>query len=305
MEIVRLENYTFCYPNEDVAAIQNINITVNQGEFVTICGKSGSGKSTLLKTLKPELSPYGKKSGRLLFGGEEIKDFSKIDSTKIGFVMQSPDNQIVTDAVWHELSFGLENMGIGQEEMRIRVAEIAAFFGIEKWFHKGTSELSGGQKQILNLASVMVMEPELLILDEPTSRLDPISAGNFFATLKKINTELGTTIILSEHRTEDIFPLTKRVIIMDEGKIILDDEPCRIGKMLKKMESDMFLAMPAAVRIYEEVDGRGNAPVSVGEARAWFTDFEKHDAMATAVFSKRRKWTALSSSVPFPAVQTP
>jgi len=288
VEIVRLENYTFCYPGEEKPVLCDINLTVNQGDFVTVCGKSGSGKTTLLKCLKPEIAPHGKKSGRITFCGQEVGELSEMNGGSIGFVMQNPDNQIVTDTVWHELSFGLENMGMEEAEMRIRVAEIAAFFGIEKWFHKSTSDLSGGQKQILNLAAVMVMEPELLILDEPTSQLDPISAGEFFSTLSKINLEIGTTIILSEHRTEEIFPVTKRVIIMDGGEIIADSTPDEVGKILKKTENDMLLAMPASVRIYEELNGTGKCPVNISEARTWLKEYTENNEVC-AVYLKRKE----------------
>lgn len=291
MELVRFCDYNFSYPDEDKPALDNINLVIEQGEFVTVCGKSGSGKSTLLKSMKPEVTPHGKRCGKLLFSGEEIKDYSAFDGSKIGFVFQNPDTQIVTDTVWHELSFGLENMGMNQDEMRVRIAEIASFFGIEKWFSKSTSELSGGQKQLLNLASVMVMEPELLILDEPTGQLDPISAGNFFATLNKINIELGTTIILSEHRLEEIFPFTRRVVVMENGGIIADGRPDEIGRVLKEEKSDMLLAMPAAIRLYEALDGTGKSPVSVGDARTWLNGYLQDGAMAVAYFGGNSKPT--------------
>lgn len=267
METIRFENYTFSYPGKERPALSDIDFVVNQGEFITICGKSGSGKSTLLKSMKPEISPHGEKMGKILFCSDE---FEKTDKPgKIGYVMQNPDNQIVTDTVWHELSFGLENIGMEQGKMRVKVAEIASFFGIEDWFYKSTSNLSGGQKQLLNLAAVMVMEPEVLILDEPTGQLDPVTAGEFFSVIKRINTELGTTIIISEHRLEEIFPYTDRLVVMEKGKIVADCAPYEAGKILKQNNSDMFLAMPSAVRIFETVSENGKCPVSVADARSW------------------------------------
>ena len=171
--------------------MNHINLTIEKGQYVTVCGRSGSGKTTLLKHLKSVLTPYGNKEGEILFEGEPLSRADlRTQSSKIGYVMQNPDNQIVTDKVWHELAFGLESLGMDQKTIRLRVAEMASYFGIQGWFHKNVSELSGGQKQLLNLASIMAMQPSVLILDEPTSQLDPIAASDFLNTVRKINQEL-------------------------------------------------------------------------------------------------------------------
>ena len=203
-----IQDLTFSYPNETRPTLKNVSLSIDKGEYIVRCGKSGSGKSTLLRHLKSVLTPHGKRSGDILFGGVSLANVSQYDqSSKIGFVMQNPDDQIVTDKVWHELAFGLESLGVDQKTMRLRVAEMASYFGIQSWFHRDVADLSGGQKQLLNLASIMAMQPEVLILDEPTSQLDPIAASDFLNTVKKINIELGTTIIITEHRLEDIFIL--------------------------------------------------------------------------------------------------
>ena len=184
MEKIKIKNLIFSYPNSEKKALDDINLTVNQGEFVTICGKSGCGKSTLLRHLKPILTPHGKTSGEIYFDGKSIYDLSdRAQAENIGFVMQNPDNQVVTDKVWHELVFGLESLGINSAEIRSKAAEMASFFGIQNWFYENVANLSGGQKQILNLASVMIMNPTLLLLDEPSSQLDPIAAHDFFTML--------------------------------------------------------------------------------------------------------------------------
>ena len=200
MEILHIENLNFRYPKAEKDTLHNISLIIGQGDFTVICGATGCGKTTLLKLIKNELAPAGEKSGEILYNGKSIDSLSLRESAcAIGFVGQNPDNQIVTDKVWHELSFGLENLGVPQNVIRRRVGEMASYFGIQDWFRKKTDELSGGQKQLLNLASVMVMQPKLLILDEPTSQLDPIAAADFIATLKKLNTEFGITVLLVEN----------------------------------------------------------------------------------------------------------
>ena len=266
-----IQNLTFGYPGEkDV--LKGVNMRVERGEFIVLCGKSGSGKTTLLRHLKTVLSPHGKKTGDVLFDGTPIEQVSLRDqSAKIGYVMQNPDSQIVTDKVWHELAFGLESLGCDQATMRLRVAEMASYFGIQDWFHRSVSELSGGQKQLLNLASIMAMQPEALILDEPTSQLDPIAASDFLNTVRKINRELGTTVIITEHRLEDIFHAADRVIVMDEGEIIASDVPARVGAMLKNRNDDMFAAMPAPVRVFYGTGASGDCPLTVRDGRNWLS----------------------------------
>ena len=186
--------------------------------------------------------------------------------------MQNPDDQIVTDKVWHELAFGLESLGCDQKTMRARVAEMACYFGIQDWFHRDVANLSGGQKQLLNLASIMAMQPEVLILDEPTSQLDPIAASDFLNTVRKINLELGTTVIITEHRLEDIFPHADRAVVMDAGKVIANDMPKNIGKLLYEQQNPMFTAMPTPVRVFYGVKGTGECPLTVREGRTWLSD---------------------------------
>ncbi len=276
MEILHIENLTFTYPKTKKPAIENIDLSINSGEFTVICGQSGCGKTTLLKLLKKELAPAGEKSGRILYGGvlqEELPD--KTSASEIGYVLQNPDSQIVTDKVWHELAFGLENLGVPTEVIRRRVGEMASYFGIQDWFRKKTDELSGGQKQLLNLASVMVMQPRILILDEPTSRLDPIAATDFISTLQKLNRELGLTVIIAEHRLEEVFPIADKAVVMDGGRIIVQGAPREIGDKLSEInkEHPMFCGLPSAVRIYNALGIEDSCPLTVREGRAFL---EKH-----------------------------
>lgn len=268
MEIVKFDNYSFTYPNEEQAALKKISFSVNAGDFVTVCGKSGCGKSTMLRALKPLIAPTGSSEGEIFFNGKSLSDIEEAEqAAKIGFVFQNPDNQCVTDKVWHELSFGLESLGESTESIKIKVAETASFFGIENLFYEDVANLSGGQKQMLNLASVMVMKPELLILDEPTSRLDPISAEEFVAALVKINRELGTTVILSEHRLNEVLPVSDKVIIMESGSIAAAEAPEKIGPKLKKANNEMLCALPTQIRIFAQTCNDKSCPLSIADGR--------------------------------------
>lgn len=289
MESFKIENLSFTYPNRVNKAVSNINLVVNQGEFITLCGKSGCGKTTFLRLLKTTLSPFGKIAGNIYFNEKLLKEYgAKEQASKIGFVMQNPDNQIVTDKVWHELAFGLESLGYSTNEIRTRVAEMASFFGIQTWFHKKVTELSGGQKQLLNLASIMVMQPSVLILDEPTSQLDPIAAQEFLNTLKKINNELGTTVILTEHRLEDAFSISDRVLVMDNGKIIVDDKPQKVGSILKKINHDMYFALPAVMRIYGELEKSNKSwPITVREGKNWLEEYSKNKKIDASLIEEK------------------
>ena len=274
METFTIQNLSFSYPEQENKAINDLSLSVERGEFVVLCGPSGCGKSTLLRQLKTVLAPHGRKEGCILFEGTPLDKLDQREqSQKIGFVQQSPENQIVTDKVWHELAFGLESLGCDTPTIRRKVAEMASFFGIETWFYKNVTELSGGQKQLLNLASVMAMSPSVLILDEPTSQLDPIAASDFLATLGKINRELGTTVILTEHRLEEAFPLATTVAVMDKGKLLCKGNPKEVGNLLKDADHSMFLAMPAAMRIWAAVQNSAECPVTVSEGKNWFENY--------------------------------
>ena len=269
MEQIKISGLNFSYPDSDGKSLTNVNLSIREGDFLLIFGRSGCGKTTFLKQLKPAVTPFGKRSGSILFCGTEIGALSlREQSGRIGYVSQSPDNQIVTDKVWHELAFGLESLGCDSGTIRLRVAEMASFFGIQSWFFRPVTDLSDGQRQILNLASVMVMQPEVLLLDEPTSQLDPVATSNFVQMLRKINEELGVTVVVSEHHLEEVLPVCSRVVFMEKGRIAADTRPSEIGGAMKKLNSDMAAALPACVRICAEFE-TGETPVTVKGARQW------------------------------------
>ena len=222
MALFEIEHLTFAYPTTpDTPCLKDVSLTLEAGEYLALCGKSGSGKTTLLRQLKSVLAPHGKKSGLIRFDDRELEDVdAREQAGRIGYVMQDPDSQIVTDKVWHELAFGLESLGCDQRTMRLRVAEMASYFGIQDWFHREVAELSGGQKQLLNLASVMAMQPDVLILDEPTSQLDPIAAADFLNTIARLNRELGMSILFISHNLHVVRKLCTRVAVMEKGRIV-------------------------------------------------------------------------------------
>ncbi len=285
-----IEHLSFTYPGASHPTLTDVNLSIKHGSYVCLCGRSGCGKTTLLRHLKTVLTPTGRTEGRVLFNDAPLAEVDgRAQSSLIGFVMQNPDAQIVTDKVWHELAFGLESLGCDQRTMRLRVAEMASYFGIQTWFHKDVRDLSGGQKQLLNLASIMAMQPSVLILDEPTSQLDPIAAADFLNTVRKINLELGTTVIITEHRLEDVFATADQVIVLDDGEVIADGTPLAVAEKLYAHDDPMTYALPAPVRIFYGVadqNARPTAlcPLTVREGRAWLTDWVfAHEPARTAL----------------------
>ena len=286
--IFDIEKFSFAYPdgNDESGktylpdALRDVELHVRQGEFVVVLGRSGCGKTTLLRQLKPSVTPVGKKKGQIFFDGEDIGGLDdKTAASQIGFVWQDVDAQLVTDKVWHELAFGLESLGYDNGYVRRRVAEMCSFFGLGDIFHRKVMELSGGQKQLVNLASVMAMSPKVLILDEPTSQLDPIAANDFINSLVRINRELGTTIIMTEHRLEDVLPVCNRSVVMENGRIIYDGDVRGFAESVRTQRIDrgLYLSMPASVQIYMglEKDSVKQLPLTVPDAREWLVDYDR------------------------------
>lgn len=286
--IFDIEKFCFAYPdgNDESGrtylpdALRDTELHVRQGEFVVILGRSGCGKTTLLRQLKPSVAPVGKKKGQIFFDGEDIGGLDdESAASQIGFVWQDVDAQLVTDKVWHELAFGLESLGYDNGYVRRRVAEMGSFFGLGDIFHRKVMELSGGQKQLVNLASVMAMSPKVLVLDEPTSQLDPIAANDFINSLVRINRELGTTIIMTEHRLEDVLPVCSRSVVMENGRIIYDGDVRGFAESVRTQRIDrgLYLSMPASVQIYMglEKDAGKQLPLTVPDAREWLAEYDR------------------------------
>ncbi len=296
MEILTVKNLSFTYPNMAAPTLKDISFSVQEGEFLLVAGATGCGKSTLLRLLKKELAPLGALSGELSFMEKPMASLSEEESASaVGYVLQRPEQQIVTDKVWHELAFGPENLGVPQNIIRRRVAEISSYFGIEDWFEKDVSSLSGGQKQLLSLASVMVMEPKILLLDEPTSQLDPIAAAEFIATVSKLHRELSMTVIMIEHRFEEVLPVCDKMMILDDGRLLTLDSPRRAMGALGAGHR-LAAALPAAAKLFLQTGGVGDVPLSVREGREYLRGYFANDVRA---LPKKEKNTSEKEALSF------
>lgn len=272
MALLEIKNLSFYFENNK-AVLKDINLSLEAGEFAVITGPTGSGKSTLLSLVKKEPAPKGKLTGEIIFSGKARADLSLFFvASEIGFVMQKPENQIVTDKVYHELAFGLENLGLKREEIERRIGETVSFFGIDSWFRKDTFTLSGGEKQILALASIMAMRPRLLLLDEPTSELDPIAAEQFLSILEKINKELGVTVLIVEHRLDYVLSLADKLVVLDKGKIIASGAPRDVVLALENFED---FALPSATKIFRGLKGAGACPLTVKEGALFLSQYKQ------------------------------
>jgi energy-coupling factor transporter ATP-binding protein EcfA2 len=223
MKIIEVRDFSFRYANGSRESLSHVSLDVEEGTFNVLCGKSGCGKSTLLRQLKSDLAPFGSSSGKICYYGRDLKEVGhRQQSQEIGYVLQNPENQIVTDKVWHELAFGLESLGYDTPTIRLRVAEMASYFGIHQWFYKNVSELSGGQKQLLNLAAIMAMHPKLLILDEPLDGLDPVMRKQIWTILMSEVVERRTTVLVSSHNLRELEDVCDHVGIMHQGTIMIE-----------------------------------------------------------------------------------
>ena len=270
MELYNISNLSYSYPGSDMNALSDISLKINKGEFVILCGSSGSGKSTLLNLMKAP-ADAGTQKGKISFGGHFA-----------GFVTQFTDEQIVCDKVWHELAFGAESIGLSQNEIRSQVSQTALFFGIEDLLYCDCDKLSGGQKQMINLASVMAMDPDVLLLDEPLSQLDPIASIQFISLLVRINKELGKTVIVAEHQLGGLLSVAKRAVMLDNGKVCHDGDASSLTEHLSENNHPMLFEMPAGVRASASVSNV--LPLlDVPSAKDWYTSYgEKHTLVSPA-----------------------
>jgi energy-coupling factor transporter ATP-binding protein EcfA2/uncharacterized membrane protein len=284
-----VEHLSFYYPGQERPALRDISFSLPAGQFTLLIGPSGGGKTTLLRHLKSALTPHGRRAGLIHFQGRPLEQVEqRTQAARIAFVQQSPENQIVTDKVWHELAFGLESLGYPQAAIRLKVAEMAAFFGMEEWFYADTATLSGGQKQMLNLAAALVLQPEVLLLDEPTSQLDPIAAGEFLAALARVNRELGIGVILSEQRLEEALPLAGSLLVLEGSRLLAGGPPRQVAQLLKEQGHPMFAALPTPLRVYAAVENSLSCPLTVREGRQWLAEFAARQPLLPLTEKKDR-----------------
>ncbi|MDW7678862.1 MAG: ABC transporter ATP-binding protein, partial [Bacillota bacterium] len=305
MAAYQVKNVSFRYPLASSPALQQIDLSVKPGDFILIGGPTGSGKTTLLRLLKKQVQPAGELTGDILYNGITLHDMpDRASAEEIGMVFQNPDNQIIMNTVRQELCYGMENLGYPATLMQKRMAEVVPFFGMDSWLHQSVETLSGGQKQQLNLAAVMMLRPKVLLLDEPTAQLDPIAASEFIDLLVRINQELSITVILCEHRLEGLFSQANRVLLMQEGRIAYQGKTDEVIRQVwDEHDSDFSLYLPSVSRLYlqmeDEIQMNRHIPVTVKAGTRWFNRyFYQHEFL----FSDAPKATPLRQEDPAEAL---
>lgn len=242
MEAIKCEKLNFTYPLGKIQALKNVDLTIKKGELALIIGKSAAGKSTLMKLMKNEIAPKGEISGEIIVNG------------RVGYVSQNVEENIVCDKVRSELAFGLTNIGASADEIELSVAEVASYFNLESKLDNDVSSLSGGEKQMVNLASVMIMKPDILVLDEPTSQLDPISASRFIAMINQLHSDFGITVIMSIHSADEIFATADSIVLVDNATVVIKSNQHDMIEYLKLNTPEMLGVVPTQMRLYEGVD---------------------------------------------------
>lgn len=259
MPAIEVRGLSFAYPGADAAVLEGLDWSVPQGAFALLVGGTGSGKSTLLSLLKPEIAPTGERAGELRVLGESVADMDvRTSAERVGYVFQDPENQIVCETVWHEMAFGLENLGVSRDEMRRRVAETSYFFGLEDWLHRDTDTLSGGRKQLLSLAAVLALRPRVLLLDEPTSQLDPVAEKNFLHALFRVNRELGCTVVVATHQPRPMLEYATCAYRIEGGRV------CEVADLTSLGGREGLLALGS----YEPAQGAAPGVAAIREG--WF-----------------------------------
>ena len=256
---IEVRGLSFAYPGAEAPVLEGLDWSVPQGAFALLVGGTGSGKSTLLSLLKPEIAPAGEFAGELRVLGEDVADMDvRASAERVGYVFQDPENQIVCETVWHEMAFGLENLGLARDEMRRRVAETSYFFGMEDWLHRDTDTLSGGRKQLLSLAAVLALRPRALLLDEPTSQLDPVAEKNFLHALFRVNRELGCTVVVATHQPRPMLEYATCAYRIEAGRVCEVADLASLGGREELLASDS--CRPA----------QGEAPGAAAIREGWF-----------------------------------
>lgn len=267
---VEINQLSFTYVGTTRKALQDIDLTIPRGAFIGIVGPSGCGKTTLarcLNALIPHFYP-GKMTGSVIVEGWNTQDHPAYEmAQKVGLVFQNPENQLVAPDAEREIAFGPENLGVPRDEIRNRVETLIRHIRLEDIRDKAPYELSGGEQQRIAIAAILALQPAVLVLDEPTSNLDPVSAYEVLQLLKQLNQDLKLTILLIEHRLELVAPLVQELLVLNEGRIIAQGHPASV--LTEKEVTDVGIAVPPLVQLIQQLDHpqlRRDCPLSVVEA---------------------------------------
>jgi energy-coupling factor transporter ATPase len=282
LAVIETRNLTYTYPGATKPSIKDVSITIERGEFVILTGPSGCGKTTLCRCFNGLVPHFygGKLEGEVVVADRKVADHSIYELARhVGFVFQNPENQLFALSVEKDVAFGLENLAVPRNEMRKRVDWALQMAGIEELSERSPHELSGGQQQRVAIASVLAMQPDIMILDEPTSFLDPVGAQKIFEVINELNKKLGITIILVEHRLDLASKYANHVIVMNEGKVVLDGEPRRV---FNSEEARLIgVGVPKATRLYQILRENGvrlrKVPVTSEEAANLLREVLKRD----------------------------
>ena len=285
MATIKCETFSFTYNCEKVKSLDAIDLEVNPGEILLIQGPTGSGKSTLLKSLKKELLPFGRKEGCITLDNCRVEDISLTQSAQmVGFVFQNPLNQVVCDTVEAELAFGMENLGKSKTEIRERIAELSLYFGMSDWLRKDIQCLSMGELQLVNLASIIAMTPDILLLDEPFAQLDPIAKERFLQMLLKLNEDFNLTIVIVEHDIDLLYHHCDQVIVLNNGRIMERGNPRQLAERYKESKVNRYL--PIATQVFHVLGGEGPIPINVKEGIRFLN---KVEGLEETIDSERKK----------------
>lgn len=268
MAYIKVKDLSYYYPNAEKPSLDKINLEIPEGQLVLVAGGSGSGKSSLVRAIAGLIPEFygGSYAGAVYLDHKEVRQLNRSTLAKtVGMVFQDPESQLVMSNVEQEIVFGMENLGLSNELMQRRLIEVSSALDLSQYLNSSIAQLSGGLKQKVALASVLCMQPEILILDEPTSQLDPVASEEIFSIVKRLNEENGMTIILVEHRLERCFSLADRILVMDQGQIICDQvEPCNLAYWAVKNHSPF---VPPLAKLFASVN-YPEIPVTVKQGRA-------------------------------------
>ncbi len=275
MSVLSIENLSYAYPNADTLALNDVSLSVNKGEFVVVCGPTGAGKTTFCRCILGLIPHFfgGDMSGKVIVLDTDTRYIqpSRL-AAKVGLVFQNPEDQLIAMSVEEELAFGLENLGLPRDEIKKRIDETLSLVNIGELRDRSPSELSSGQQQKVAIAAVLAMNPEILVLDEPTSMIDPRSALDITQFLNELNKERGVTVIVAEHRLENLVSFADKIVVLNKGGIVQTGSPREIFASDDLLE--IGVAVPRIIQLANRLKKAGikidNLPLTVEEAFSAF-----------------------------------